>query len=225
MAVATSTAIALALMAASTAATAYNAKQTGDKADNQAASGIRQQAANQAEVNSRLNKTIGDVGKSTLAPVRDATTKNYLNQVQTSLAQANAGLNQRGISQQFDEMAGGAANDAKDYGDNAAKLLGTIDAAGMQRQNEGNQFGKLGQDLSIMEGNIKGDAFLNEMKMRGIKRNPYIDLAAGLMSSGAGAAASSGTGTYGGQTGFNSSADLGTAANGSSNIYPGGWST
>jgi hypothetical protein len=173
--------MAMIAMAAAALLTEENNRRTANKADAVTSAGIRKQAKNQEEVNKRLNKTVQDVKDSTAEPARAKAAKSYLDQVQNSMATANAGLAQRGISQQFDEMAGGAANDATAYGQDTANLLARMDAGGLQRQGEANMFGKLGQDLSIMGGNIKGDDFINQMQLRGVRRNPYMDIAASLL--------------------------------------------
>lgn len=197
MAIATSTAIALGLAAAASAAQAVNQRNMLKKQDAQAAEGIRGQAANQREASARINRTISDIGKSDSGKAKKTAGKQYLDQVQRSLAQANAGLTARGLSSEFDERAGGAAASNVGFGNETADLLARMDAPVLQRQAEGNAVGDTGMDLSRIGGNVQGDQFVNNMKIQGIRKNPYVDIIAGLMGGAARGMAGGGGGTGG----------------------------
>lgn len=192
MAIATTTALALAAMAAA-AGSAYNTHQTAKKADAVAAEGIRDQSERQRQVNAEVNKTIDEIGAGDAEGARKTAGKQYLDQVQRSLSQANAGLAQRGLSSEFDARAGGAAAANAQYGADTAGLLARMDAPTLQRQAEGNVMGNTGMDLSRIAGDVQGAQFVNDMKLKGVRRNPYIDLVSGLLSG----AASSGMGAGG----------------------------
>lgn len=194
MAVATSTMVALGLAAASAAAQAQNTKNVAKKQDQQAAVGIRKASETQRAANERINKTLQETKKSTPDDEKRTASNSYIEAIQRQMAGANAGLARRGISDQYDQMATAGQGQATDYAGTIAGLLSRIDAGAQQRQNEGNSFGNLGMDLDVTRGNVQGDAFLNDMAMKRIQRNPYIDLAAGLMSAGAGAYGSRGAG-------------------------------
>ena len=199
MAIATATALALAAAAGSAGLTAYNTKKTADRQDRTAADGIRKQADNQRQVNARLNQTISEAQKSNPDDERKTTQGQYLNQLLASMGQAKTGLAKRGISEQFDEQAAGASADIGSYGNDIASLFSRMDAPILQRQGEQTAYGNLGMDLDVMGGNVRGDAFLNDLKLKSIRRNPWLDLAAGLAS---GYASTGGAGFGGGGSNF-----------------------
>ena len=200
MAIATATALALAAGLGSAGLTAYNTNKTAKKQDRVAADGIRKQAENQRQVNARLNQTISEAQKSNPDDERKTTQAQYLTQLLASMGQAKTGLAKRGISEQFDEQAAGASADIGSYGNDIAGLFSRMDAPILQRQGEQNAYGNLGMDLDVLGGNVRGDAFLNELKMKSIRRNPWLDLAAGLAS---GYASTGGAGFGGGGGGSN----------------------
>lgn len=180
------------------AASAYNTHEVAKKQDNIAADGIRQQAKTQQEANQRINKTIAETKASTADPYAQTANQKYLQAIQQHLSAGTAGLATRGLSEQYDQMATGGAAQAQDYAGTIAGLLSRIDSGTQQRQAEGNMQGQLGYDLLPMAANINGDAFLNNLKLKGVQRNPWIDLAA----AGASAYGSAyGSGAWGSGTG------------------------
>lgn len=202
---ATSTYIALALAAAAAGTSYYNTTKTAHNADQVAAQGIREQSANQKKANARINKTLDEEANSSLAGSAKQAQDQYLAQAQRSMAQANAGLTERGLSSDFDERAGGAAASNADWSALGAKLLGTIDGASRQRDAEAKNFGNTGMDLSVIGSKIGSDDFLNKLRLSQVRRNAGLDLAAGLMNGAAGGVAS-GAGSAGAAT----AADYGT---------------
>lgn len=165
--------------ALSAGATAYGTNRVAKKQDNIAAQGIRTAAETQRRVNARLNKTLQDTAASTGDASRKKSNVTYLDAIRRKLAEGTSGLQGRGISSEYDEAATGAAGDAQDYAGTVAGLLSRIDAGTMQRQNEGNMLGDFQFDVSPLESNVRSDQFLNNMRLQGVRRNPYIDLAAG----------------------------------------------
>ena len=172
--------------AVTTAATAYNTKRTADDQDQAAAAGIREQGKTQREANARLNRTLDQTSASRIDDSKGVLGQQYLDQVQRAMQQANTGLTARGLSADFDQLAGGARAANADYGALTADLLATMDAAKLQRVAEGNAFGDTGMDLDRLSGNVRGTQHLTGLRMNGIRRNPYIDIVAGLMQGAAG---------------------------------------
>lgn len=208
-------ATAIALVAAATSA--YNTHDTARKADNVAAQGIRTQAQNQRSANQRLGKTIDDIGKSDASSAKKSIGKQYLDHAQASMGKANAGLVRKGLSSDFNDRAGGAAAANEDYASLTANLLARMDAPLQQRQAESNVMGNTGMDLGVIGSKIQGDAFLNQMQMNGVRRNPYIDAAAQMAN-----AYAKGYTPANGNTGV-VNPNTSVAANGSSNLYQGAW--
>lgn len=192
--------IAAALAAGSAGATAYNNNRVANKQDNIAAQGIRKQAENQRQTSARVNRTLDDIAASDASGVREQAKGTYIDQVQRQMGQAKQGLAIRGISDQYDEMAGAAQGDASSYAGTVADLMSRIDAGSLQRQAEGNRMGKLNMDLDVDRARVQGDAFLTDLLLKGVRRNPYIDIAAGAMR-GAASGMMSGAGSGAGYTG------------------------
>jgi hypothetical protein len=195
MAIATSTAIALALAAASAGAGIYNQNRMASQQDRQAAAGIRQQQENQRQANERLNQTLRFQQEAKPEQTRAVIDDQFMRQVQAKLGQAQAGVRQ-GSGAAYEDASREAAGKIAQTAATDAGLLARIDSPVVQRQQEGFRYGDLGMDLDILRGNVQGDQFLNNLRMRGIRRNPYIDAAAGIaggaaqgMMAGAGTAA------------------------------------
>jgi hypothetical protein len=160
-------------------ASAYQAKKVGDRQDSIAAAGIRNQVENQRRVNERLNRTLTDTAAVDANAPRAANDASYLQAIQRQLANGTAGLTRRGVSDQYDQLATGAAGDASDYAGTVAGLLSRIDAGTQLRQNERTIASDFGYDVAPIGGDIQGDEFLTRLRMGGVRRNPYVDLLAG----------------------------------------------
>lgn len=198
MAIATATALALAAGLASAGASAYNTNQTLKKQDNQAAAGIKQQAENQRVVNERLNKTLQFEKAKNPEDSKNVVTEQFLNQLRAKRAQALSSVDSGGMSSAYDKAVQGASAQTTADAASVAGNLAGIDAPMLQRQQEGQRYGDLGMDLSVLSGNVQGDSFLNRLKMQGIRRNPWIDAGAaalGGVSQGMAAGAGSGYGS------------------------------
>lgn len=180
-----------------TGATVYNNNRVAKQQDGIAAEGIRKQAENQRQTTARVNRTLEDIGNSRPDGARASVQQTYLDQVQRQMGQARQGLAIRGLSEQYDEMAGAAANDASAYAGTVADLMSRIDAGALQRQAEGNRMSQLDMDMDVDRSRVQGDAFLTDMMMRGVRRNPYLDIAAGAMRGAAAGMGGSGKGYTG----------------------------
>lgn len=188
MAIATSTAIALALAAAAAGTEYYNTEQTAHRQDQQAAQSILNQTNIQKKANSRVQQTIQQVQGSNAADARAQRLNQYMQTLNQAKARTQAGLtNQLVGGQAFQADSAAAANQAENYGAQTAGLLSRIDAPALQRQQEGFDYGQLATDLGAIQSQSAGQAFLDRLKQASIRRNAKLDLAAGLMSAGAGA--------------------------------------
>lgn len=195
MAIATSTAIALALAAAAAGTEYYNTEQTANRQDKQAAQSILDQTNIQKKANSRVQQTINQAKASTPADARAQRLADYMKTLNQAKARTTAGLTNPVIGgQAFQTDSAAAAQQAQDYGTQTAGLLSRIDAPTVQRQQEGFDYGQLATDLGALGSQSAGQSFLDRLKQASIRRNAKLDLAAGLMSAGAGAARSMGSG-------------------------------
>lgn len=201
MAIATSTAIALALAAAAAGASYYNTQSTAKKQDKSAAEGIRRQAARQREADASVDKAIQAQAGSSGADEKAGVLENYMQQVRASKAGATKGLAQSGnLSDKARTSEIDAALGVGNFGEKIAGLMAGMDAPVLQRQNEAVNRARTAVDLEGIGRNASGDAFLNQLRLQGIRRNPYLDAfssfaggAAGSVGSGAGATQSAGS--------------------------------
>lgn len=188
MAIATSTAIALALAAAAAGTEYYNTEQTAHRQDQQAAQSILDQTNIQKKANARVQQTIQQVQGSNAADARAQRLGQYMQTLNQAKARTTAGLTNPVVGgQAFQADSAAAANQAENYGEQTAGLLSRIDAPAVQRQQEGFDYGQLATDLGALQSQSAGQAFLDRLKQASIRRNAKLDLAAGLMSAGAGA--------------------------------------
>lgn len=190
---AATTAMIIASLAAA-GGSAYNTQQTAKRQDAAAAEGIRRQSENQRRATANVNKTVEQVGKSSAEPDRMQALEQFLTAIRQRAGQARQGMGATGLSSAYDQLAGSEAANAEQYALGQAGNLATIEGATRQRQREGNAFGDLGMNLDAMSGDVRGDQFLTDLRVRGIRRNPWIDAA----SAAAGGYASGAYGSGGG---------------------------
>lgn len=189
MAIATSTAIALALAAAAAGGSYYNTQQTAHQQDQAAADSIRNQSKIQKQADADVNDTVTKLAGSNSAAATAQRLNDYMTTLRRSRANTEAGLSPVIGSDTFKTDAAKAANDVSGYAAKTAGLMARMDAPGIQRQQEGFDYGKLSTDLGLVGRQSQGQSFLDQLRLQGIRRNAKIDLASGLLMAGAGAAA------------------------------------
>lgn len=188
MALATSTVVAMAVMAAAAAAQAAETQRVARKQDGQAADAIRNQSAKQREADAKVNEEVGKLQGSSSGDEKAKRMADYSAMLRRNKAVQGGGLSAPIVgSQAFRNDAAAANDDVQREGMATADLMARIDAPGMQRQGEGFGFGKLATDISMIGRESRGQAFLDDLKLRAIRRNPWVDVAAGVASSMAGA--------------------------------------
>lgn len=189
MAMATSTAIALALMSAAAGAQYYNTQKTTSRQDSAAADAIRNQSRIQKEGDAKVNDTVAQLAASNAEAGKAQRLDDYLQVLRRNKDTTTAGLSPVVGSDTFKADAGTAANDAQGFAAKTAGLMARMDAPQIQRQGEAFDYGKLATDLGLVGRESQGQAFLDQLRQRGIRRNAKIDLASNLMMAGAGAMA------------------------------------
>lgn len=181
-------ALALGLAAAGAGVSAYNTNKTLKKQDAAAAQGIRNQAKLQREADARVNEQVQQLEGSTMADERAKRLDEFMATLAANRGQA------RGIDAgTLGSAAFQAANDAGvTRADTAAARtagqLATADAATMQRIGEGVSYGRLATDLGLTQRRASGQQFLDDLRLRRIRRNPGLDVLAGALSGAAGMA-------------------------------------
>lgn len=186
--------------ALSAAGSVYNGERVAHNQDQALAQSLRTQGRHQREADAKVNDQVAALEASRSEDERAKRQMQYLDALARGRATKNAGLVPTVGSAAFaaDTDAARAASDA--LATRAAGLEARIDAPGLQRQDEGFGFGRLATDLGLVKRQSAGDAYLDQLRLRAIRRNPYIDAAA---SFGQGYAASSlgGAGGAGGASG------------------------
>lgn len=197
MAIATSTAIGLALAAAAAGGSYYNTTKTAQRQDNQAAIGIQNQSRIQKGADAKVNEAVAKLADSNADSAKQSRLDDYMNVLRRNRSTTEGGLTPNIGSDTFKTDAATAANDASSYADKTAGLMARMDAPGMQRQQEGFDYGHLATDIGLIGRESQGQNFLDQLKLGRIRRNAKIDLASGLMSAAAGGVAG-GTSAAGG---------------------------
>lgn len=174
-------------------ATYVNTEQTNKKQDRAALEAIRNQRAIQDRTDAKVMQTLSDVEASSPAAERQKAADEYLKQVMTAQQVARANLQKTGYSDAYDEEATQSGQQAQDYATQVGGLMASIDAPTAQRTREGFRFGDLASDLGRVASESRGQAWVDELKRRSIRRNPYLDAAAAAASGYDGAGGGGGT--------------------------------
>lgn len=187
MALATSTIVAMSVMAAAAAAQAAETQRVARKQDGQLADSIRNQSAKQREADAKVNEEVSKLQGSSSSDEKAKRMADYSAMLRRNKAVQGGGLTMPVVgSQTFRNDAAAANDDVQREGMATADLMARIDAPGMQRQGEGFGFGQLATDISLIGRESRGQAFLDDLRLRAIRRNPWVDVAAGVATSMAG---------------------------------------
>ncbi|MBE2259508.1 MAG: hypothetical protein IAE88_11655 [Rhodobacteraceae bacterium] len=157
-----------------------------------------QQAARQAEADQAIAGLLAQRAGSSAAPLRGAIGDEYLGQVLAAMPNATPGLNQVGaLSNAYRNMAGAAATGVGDYGTRMASLMARMDAPTRQRVQEGQQEDRLRSTLGLIGRQSDSDRYLAELRLRGVKPNPWMSAASSLLGAAGSAVGSRAGGGFG----------------------------
>jgi hypothetical protein len=185
MALASST-VAMLAMAAAAAGTAYNTSRTARRQDSAAADSIRNQSRIQRRADERVDQEVQELEGSTAADERQQRLGEYMQTLRAGEGGLTAGLTPAIGSDAFRADSATAAGEVKDYAAKNAGLMSRIDAAQMQRQGEGFGYGRLATDIGMIGRESRGQDFMDQLRMRSIVRNPWIDAGAQVLGGMAG---------------------------------------
>jgi len=202
-------AVPIIMAVASYALSEENTRRTERKQDNQLATSIRNQSNKQHKADAKVNEEVAALEQSTASDERKQRLNDYMQTIQKSKGAMTSGLTPAVGSDTFKADAAKAAADVQQGAANDAGLYSRIDAPTMQRQGEAFGYGHLATDLGLIGRESQGQSFLDDLRLRAIRRNPWIDLAAttasaaggayggnyGTAAAGAGSAAGSSTGS------------------------------
>lgn len=186
--------IPIALMAAGTLAQQSENDRVIKKQDEATAQGLLNQSRRQQEADRRVNDEIAQLETSTAADDRAQRLGQYMQQLQRGRKQAVAGLEGPVGGATFQADAGAARTGADNAAATTAGLMSLIDAPQLQRQQEAFGYGRLATDLGMEARASRGQQFIDQLRLRQIRRRPEVDLLAGLATSVGGAMAGGGGG-------------------------------
>jgi len=189
---ATGTIIALATAAAAAGAQAYNTNKTLKRQDKALADDIRNQGLKRREGEARTNAEIEKLKLSTNADERQKKLQAYTDAVRSKKGEITNGLVNGVGGETFQQDASVAAEGATNYGLENADTMSRIDAPIDQRVGEGVSFGNLGIDMNTIAREAQGRHFLDQLRYNSIRRNPWIDAGASVLSAAGGAMAGMG---------------------------------
>jgi hypothetical protein len=169
-------AVPLITMAVGAGVNYYNTQRTMRRQDEALAAQIAQQRERQRVADAAVQNTVQQVAGSSPDAQRQQALNDYLTQLQRTAGNATAGLQGIGaVSDRFTDDAAAAGAELHELGGRTADILSRIDAPIRQRQDEGIQFGRLGSDIARVGALSDSDRYLGEIRMRGIRRNPWLD--------------------------------------------------
>lgn len=184
--------IPIAIALAGTAAQQAETQRVERKQDQETAQGLLSQSRRQQEADRRVNDEIAQLETSTAADDRAQRLGQYMQQLQRGRKQAVAGLEGPVGGATFQTDAGAARTGADNAAATTAGLMSRIDAPQLQRQQEAFGYGKLATDLDMEARASRGQQFIDQLRLRQIRRRPGVDLLAGLATAAGGSMAGGG---------------------------------
>jgi len=176
---------------------AYNTDRTEKKQDAALADSIRNQSKLQREADKKVNDQVAGLEGDTSADEEAGRMESYMDMLRTGRPGMQAGLAPTVGSSAFQLDARDAGEDVAAEARDTASLMSRIDAAGLQRQGEAFGYGNLATDIGLLGRQSSGQAFMDDLRMKGIRRNPWIDAASQVAG---GYASAAGAGGGGGNT-------------------------
>jgi hypothetical protein len=201
-------AIPLVLSAIGTGAAIYNNQQTEKRQDKQLASQLRMDAVKQHEADAKTAELVNKTRQSTDKDEKAASLGAFTQAIKANQQNANRPLATLGnVSQAYKQSGSDAALGMAQKATGLADLISSIDAPTQQRQNDVRDVDDYHTKIGLIERRSRGDDFLAQMKLRSIKRNPWIDafsqVAGGYANNyGSGSAPSSSPNLYSDGSGF-----------------------
>lgn len=179
------------------AASYENNQQVAHKQDRETASQLRQQFNLQHQQDAQTQQLIQKTAQSSPDAAKSSLLDKFMQQMQASQGNATHPLGQVGnVSDAYTKAANDATLGVSNYGTNNAKLLSAIDAPGLQRQGEAANLSRYGTGLNEVKRQSAADQFLSQMRLQGIRPNPWLTAVSdGAKSYGMAKAGSAGGGS------------------------------
>lgn len=177
-------------------ATAYNSNQTAKKQDHQLAAQLQSQSVKQRQADAATAQLIAHEGQQNNHAAQSSALSQFTQALQANKSNALRPLTTPGgVSEAYKKAGSDAALGITDSGGKFANLISNIDAPMQTRKNDQRALDDYGIGIDQIKRFSAGDDFLAQMKLRGIRRNPWIDAGASVIGGvGRGYAGSGGGG-------------------------------
>lgn len=181
--------IPLALSLAGAAAQASETERVQRKQEDTLSQQMIQRGNRQRTADDRVDREVQELAASTSEDERVKRLGQYMDTLERGKRMATAGLTPNVGSSAFQQDAAQAAADVMTGAGQRAGLMARIDAPQLQRQGEAFSYGRAATDLDLIKRQAEGDEFVNQLRLRAIRRRPEIDLLAGGLQAVGGAMA------------------------------------
>lgn len=190
----------LAISALGAGASAYNTHQTAKRQEEVAQNASMTQQRKQQEADARLNQELDTLSASGPDAERKAALDGFLQQLRANSGAAGGTSNVINASDRFKGDSANAGAAIKNYGTTRAGSLASINAPSLQRRREGYGINRAESDVQGIGRDANAEAFLSQLRMNSIQRDPWLD-AAGQIAQGVGSGmAASGWSGFGPKT-------------------------
>lgn len=193
--------IAVAMTVVGAAVSAYNSNKTLKKQDRETVRAIRRQRTQTEASNKRVRETVDQLASSDDRKARADAGKKYLSALNLGQGQPQTTLGGTlgGVSEDYRQAAARSAANESAYAGDTAGLMASQDAPFSQRLGESFALGNLDTDIRSIASIADGNAGVDQLRIQGVRRNPWLDLAGSALSSyganaGGGAATAGGSG-------------------------------
>lgn len=187
----------LAVAALAAGGQAYQADQTAKRASAETIRGIEAQNTRQRQADQAVAAQVADMAASNPAAARAEATDAFLQQLRAVEPQARGDEGVLGGTGRFEGELRDVRDTLRDRGATQAGIAGRIAAPGLQREREMTGLNDLATSIGAIANSAQGDAFLNQLRLSGIRSNPWVT--AGLQTLGAaGSSVAAGGGSGGG---------------------------
>ena len=179
--------IPLVMAAVGAGASVYNTRQTERRQDNALAQQIRNQSARQREADAKAAELVRREAGSNDTDERASSLAKFTDAIQKARGNAERPLETvAAVSDAYKKAGSDSALGMTSTAGNFADLVSRIDAPMQQRQNDDLARGRYATDIDMIRRFASGDDYLDQMRLRNIRRNPWIDAGASVASGYAG---------------------------------------
>ncbi len=153
----------------------WNQEQLAEKQDRQAARTITNQAAEQRKADAKLADLVKNLGASNQEDERAQQQQSYLDTLRLGAASSGVQPVMGNVSDAYRAGTAAANEDVASFGADRAGLLARMDAPQLQRMNEGILFSNAVTDLGQIKRGASGQAYLDDLRLKSMRANPWVD--------------------------------------------------